>query len=739
MTTRSNLNNSPHPAVVNPDPEQHVPTPHLDEALLNRMANAFFAAWPQTRAEHSELGAFKTDMPAVQSTEITALQQQPDDLPLRPDAQSDTGLGPAPHSVQPAEALAAFNHRLPNIAYQKSLNPDLPEHIPNYPDHPERRGLASLPVIGGAALPKAPFEPQFPQVRDQIVDHAVPERQQLTLPTTATASTAPIAAEAPETWATPAMPPPIPTASPPSTPPTQLSGFYFIDEFTSAAPHSDHSAQDTVTNRLNEQDAAFPDLDRPMDTPIQIQSAPEKHIPDPETNAHRPEPSSNTTTAPYYFLQAPDLDQPAQSKPHSYPEPQLAQEHQALNQVLDVQRIRQDFPILSQRIHGHPLIWLDNAATTQKPQQVIDRISHFYQYENSNIHRAAHELAARATDAYEHAREVVARFIGAESPHEIIFVRGATEGINLIAKTWGVQNIHAGDEILVSHLEHHANIVPWYQLCQLTGAKLKVIPVDESGQLILEHVPSLLTPRTKLVSLTQVSNALGTITPVAEVIEMAHAKNIRVLVDGAQSVSHMPTQVRALDADFFVFSGHKVFAPTGIGVVYAKAELLESMPEWQGGGNMIEDVRFEHVIYQPAPQKFEAGTGNIADAVGLGAALEYVENIGIHQIARYEHDLLQYAQNGLLSVPGLRLIGTALNKASVMSFVLQGYRPEQVGQALNRQGIAVRAGHHCAQPILRRFGVEKTVRPSLAFYNTYEEVDILVSALHQLTRKQQVF
>lgn len=289
----------------------------------------------------------------------------------------------------------------------------------------------------------------------------------------------------------------------------------------------------------------------------------------------------------------------------------------------------------------------------------------------------------------------------------------------------------------MSHLEHHANIVPWYQLTKKTGAKLRVIPVDDSGQIRLEELPKLINEHTKIISITQVSNALGTVTPVAEVIKIAHSKGVRVLVDGAQSVSHMPTNVQAIDADFFVFSGHKVFGPTGIGVVYAKPEILESMPVWEGGGNMIEDVTFEQVIYQPAPNKFEAGTGNIADAVGLGAALEYVERIGIQNIARYEHDLLEYGQHALSSVTGLSPIGTAKNKASVMSFVLDGYSTEQVGKALNQHGIAVRSGHHCAQPILRRFGVEQTVRPSLAFYNTTEEIDLMISVLHQLSRNKR--
>lgn len=399
----------------------------------------------------------------------------------------------------------------------------------------------------------------------------------------------------------------------------------------------------------------------------------------------------------------------------------------------DVQQIRKDFPILRESVNGRPLVWFDNAATTQKPQVVIDRLVHFYQHENSNIHRAAHELAARATDAYEHARETVRRFIHAPSVNEIIFVRGTTEAINLVAKTWGKQHLAQGDEILISHLEHHANIVPWQQLCQENGAVLKVAPVDDSGQIILSEYQKLLSARTKLVAFTQVSNALGTVTPAKQMIEMAHYVGAKVLLDGAQSVSHMPTDVQALDADFFVFSGHKVFGPTGIGVLYGKPELLQHMPAWQGGGNMIQDVTFEKTIYHEAPAKFEAGTGNIADAVGLATALEYVEAIGIQNIARYEHELLQYATKAMCAVPGLNLIGTAADKASVLSFVLAGFDSEQVGAALNAQGIAVRSGHHCAQPILRRFGQETTVRPSLAFYNTMQEVDSMVAVLHKLT------
>jgi cysteine desulfurase/selenocysteine lyase len=398
----------------------------------------------------------------------------------------------------------------------------------------------------------------------------------------------------------------------------------------------------------------------------------------------------------------------------------------------DVQAIRRDFPILQERVHGKPLIWLDNAATTQKPQSVIDRLSHFYSHENSNIHRAAHELAARATDAYEAAREKVRRFLNASSVREIIFVRGATEGINLVAQSWGRQNIQKDDEIVITWLEHHANIVPWQMLCAEKGARLRVAPVDDSGQVLLDEYQKLLGQRTRLVAFAQVSNALGTVTPAQEMIEMAHRYGAKVLLDGAQAVSHMQTDVQSFDCDFYVFSGHKMFAPTGIGVVFGKLDILENTQPWHGGGNMIQDVTFEKTTYQPAPGRFEAGTGNIADAVGLGAAVDYLERVGMVNISRYEHDLLLYATEKLQRIPGLRLIGTAREKAGVLSFVLDGFRTEDVGAALNRQGIAVRAGHHCAQPILRRFGVESTVRPSLALYNTCEEIDALVSAIWNL-------
>lgn len=400
----------------------------------------------------------------------------------------------------------------------------------------------------------------------------------------------------------------------------------------------------------------------------------------------------------------------------------------------DVNAIRRDFPILAERVNGKPLVWFDNAATTQKPRAVIDRLSHFYEHENSNIHRAAHTLAARATDAYEAARKTVAKFVNARSAEEVVFVRGATEAINLVANTWGEQHVGAGDEILVSHLEHHANIVPWQQLAARKGAHLRVIPVDDTGQVILAEARKLITPRTRLLAVTQVSNALGTVVPVQELVALAQRQGVTTLVDGAQSVSHLAVDVQAIGCDFFIFSGHKIFGPTGIGAVVGRKEVLDAIPPWQGGGNMIADVTFERTVFQPAPARFEAGTGNIADAAGLGAALDYVSRIGLHPIARYEHDLLAYATEAIRPIPGVRLIGTAADKASVLSFVLAGHETAAVGKALAEEGIAVRSGHHCAQPILRRFGVEATVRPSFAFYNTCDEIDHFVAVLRRLAR-----
>ncbi|MDR3365027.1 MAG: cysteine desulfurase [Clostridiales Family XIII bacterium] len=398
-------------------------------------------------------------------------------------------------------------------------------------------------------------------------------------------------------------------------------------------------------------------------------------------------------------------------------------------------QIRADFPILSEKVDGgKPLVWLDNAATTQRPKAVIDRLSYYYEHENSNVHRGAHTLAARSTDAYEGARQKVADFIGAPSADNIVFVRGTTEGINLAAQSYVKPLLAPGDEIVLTVLEHHANIVPWQMVAAETGAALKVAPVNERGELLVSEYAKLFTSRTRFASFAHVSNALGTVAPASELISIAHGFGVRTLVDGAQSVSHMPVNVAALDADFFVFSGHKVFGPTGIGVVYGKKELLDAAKPYQGGGNMIADVTFGRTLYHDAPQKFEAGTGNIADAVGLGAAIDYVTKIGIANIAAWEHELLAYATAELGKVKGLRPVGTARDKASVLSFVLDGYSVEEVGQRLSHEGIAVRAGHHCAQPILRHFGLEGTVRPSLAFYNTPGEIDALVSVLKGLAK-----
>ncbi len=444
---------------------------------------------------------------------------------------------------------------------------------------------------------------------------------------------------------------------------------------------------------------------------------------------------ARSSAASFYFLEdAGALSKPLPASRTGSPDFRVAAlpDLKLPRQQFDVASIRRDFPILQERVNGHPLIWLDNAATTQKPQSVIDRISYFYEHENSNIHRAAHELAARATDAYEDARTKVAHFLNASSSKEIVFVRGATEAINLVAQSWGRRHIGKDDEIVISWIEHHANIVPWQMLAAEKGARLRVAPVDDDGQILLDEYEKLLNSRTRLVSITQVSNALGTITPAHQMVQMAHRYGARVLVDGAQAVSHMPVDVQSLDCDFYVFSGHKVFAPTGIGVLYGKPDALAEAPPWQGGGNMIVDVTFEKTIYQPPPSRFEAGTGNIADAVGLGAAIDYLDRIGMVNIERYEHELLIYATKELLTIPGLRLIGTAKEKAGVLSFVLDGFRTEEVGSALNREGIAVRSGHHCAQPTLRRFGVETTVRPSLALYNSFDDIDALVAAVRRL-------
>lgn len=403
--------------------------------------------------------------------------------------------------------------------------------------------------------------------------------------------------------------------------------------------------------------------------------------------------------------------------------------------AFDVEGVRRDFPALHQRVNGHPLIYLDNAATTHKPQAVLDATSQFYGRDNSNIHRAAHVLAERSTKLFEAGREKVRQFLGAADAKEIVFLRGTTEAINLVANSYGLKHVGPGDEILLTKLEHHANIVPWQLLAQQTGAVIRVVPINDRGELILEEYEKLLSEKTKIVSVTHVSNALGTVNPVEQIIPLAHAVGAVVLVDGAQSTPHLPVNVSALDADFYVFSGHKIFGPTGIGALYGKKHLLDAMPPWQGGGHMIQDVTFEKTIYRPAPEKFEAGTPDIAGVVGLGAAIDYLFRVGIPAIAAYEHSLLEYATHALSTVPGLRPIGTAANKASVLSFIIPGISNEAIAHHLDKQGIAVRAGHHCALPAQRHFGQDTTVRPSLAFYNTFSEVDTFVAVLHSLPKR----
>lgn len=662
MTIQPTINNSPLAQTPHLNLQALTPTSGISEDALTRMAAEFFSALPnQTRNSSDQINPH-LDLP---NTDIT-------------------------HPPQPKDPFLALSGRIPSITNQQHLNPQLSQQYINpTADHPERRILASAPIIGGAHNPDPLAATGWipDQASTLLISKPLSDENQSLLSGFDQHK--------------------VPNETP------SISPFYFLNEKI----EFNHLTGVDSIELYDNQNRGFPAEQSHLNLDRHILS---------DIRPKHEKPHNNASG--FYFLNEPYVESGYQAFNHSSQIPSTPHSYQPI----DIHKIRQDFPILQERVNGKQLIWLDNAATTHKPLAVIERICHFYKHENSNIHRAAHELAARASDAYEHARNVVARFIGSPRPENIIFVRGTTEGINLIAKSWGKQNIQAGDEIIVSHLEHHANIVPWYQLTQETGAKLRVIPVDETGQIRLDEFSKLLNSKTKLVAITQVSNALGTVTPTEEIIARAHAAGIRVLVDGAQSVSHMPTNVSTLDADFFVFSGHKVFGPTGIGAVYAKTELLESMPVWEGGGNMIQDVTFEHVVYQPAPNKFEAGTGNIADAVGLGAALEYVESIGIHNIARYEHDLLVYGQNALSSVSGLRLIGTADHKASVMSFVFDGYETEEVGKVLNQYGIAVRTGHHCAQPILRRFGVERTIRPSLAFYNTTEEIDLLVSALHQL-------
>jgi cysteine desulfurase/selenocysteine lyase len=409
-----------------------------------------------------------------------------------------------------------------------------------------------------------------------------------------------------------------------------------------------------------------------------------------------------------------------------------AVEQTGIGKKFDVGSIRAQFPILDQQIHGHPLAYLDNAATTQKPNAVIDTLVRYYTKTNANIHRGVHRLSEISTRDHENARVIVQNFIHAKSRQEVIFVRGCTEGINLVAQTWGRANIGKGDEILVSNMEHHSNIVPWQILCEQTGASLKVIPITDAGELDMEAYERQLSPKTKLVGVVHLSSALGTVNPVEKVVELAHRVGAKALIDGAQSVPHIKIDVQALDADFFAFSGHKIYGPTGIGVLYAKKEILESMPPYQGGGDMIASVTFEKTIYNELPYKFEAGTPHIEGAIGLGAALEWVEQVGLDAIESYEHQLLEYASPRLLEIPGIKIYGEAPKKGAILSFTLEGVHPHDIGTILDQEGVAIRTGHHCVQPLMKRYGIPATARASLACYNTVEEIDQLIGAIHKV-------
>jgi len=401
---------------------------------------------------------------------------------------------------------------------------------------------------------------------------------------------------------------------------------------------------------------------------------------------------------------------------------------------LDVEKIREDFPILRQRVHGKPLVYLDNAATSQKPQAVLDAVSGYYSRDNSNVHRGIHFLSERATLAYEGARAKVRAFVNASEDREIVFVRGTTEGINLVARTYGKKFLKAGDEIVISAMEHHSNIVPWQMLCEEVDARLRVVPINDQGELLLGEFQALLTEKTKLVSVVHVSNALGTVNPVKRIIEMAHRQGIPVLLDGAQAVPHLRVDVQELDCDFYLFSGHKLFGPTGIGVLYGKARWLEAMPPYQGGGDMILSVTFEKTVYNELPYKFEAGTPHVAGVVGLGAAIDYVTGIGMEAITAYEGELLAYATETISALPGVRMIGTAKDKASVLSFILAGVHAHDIGTILDQEGIAIRTGHHCAMPVMQRFGVPATARASFSFYNTKKEIDALVAGVQKVRK-----
>jgi len=669
----------------------------LDPSTLARMANEFFSAKPQADGWLNQAGS-------AAPSDTAALSSPPSTIPaFRPEMSlpSDPHLPGVTASAGPASVAP--------VTFPIQAAPAVP-------------GAVASTVASESPTSTAPFA--FLQDARSIFgdpEASLSEPYPRAKPITSFAPTKPASVGKPSFDLT-SIQPDAEFAQPPS--PTLPSGLGFAD--SSAVP---------AFSFLEE---ARPLFSTPLSIPGPVPALP-------ETDSSRKGATEPIRTVddltefdplqPFGFLHESRPIAPSDSAAPREPagiEPDVPRELNLSSHPFDAEALKRDFPILRERVNGRPLVWLDNAATTQKPQSVIDRLKYFYEHENSNVHRAAHELAARATDAYESAREKVRRFLNAPSAREIVFVRGATEGINLIAQSWGRQNIQKDDEIVITWLEHHANIVPWQMLCSEKGARLRVAPVDSTGQVLLDGYERLLGPKTRLVAFPHVSNALGVVTPAQQIIEAAHRHGAKVLLDGAQSVSHMRVDVQAFDCDFFVFSGHKVFAPTGIGVVYGKSEILEHMQPWQGGGNMIQDVAFEKTIYQPPPQRFEAGTGNIADAVGLGAAIDYLDRVGMANITRHEQGLLVYATEELLRIPGLSIIGTAREKAGVISFVIDGFRTEEIGDYLNRNGIAVRSGHHCAQPILRRFGLESTVRASLALYNTFEDVDALTRALWNL-------
>ncbi|MGA2730603.1 MAG: family 2A encapsulin nanocompartment cargo protein cysteine desulfurase [Terracidiphilus sp.] len=687
----------PSEPVVPRSPEVPSAAP-LDPSTLARMANEFFSAAPQIDAWLSQAGS---DAPS----DTAALSSPPSTIPaFRPEVSlpSDPHLPGVPASAGPATVAP--------VTFPIQAAPAVP-------------GAVASAVASESHTSTAPFaflQDARPLFGDPGASLSEPYPQAKPIANFVQPSPAPIGRSSSFDLAS--FQPAAEFAQPP--PPTLPSGFGFAD--SSAIPAFSFlqearplfSASPTIPGpvpAMPETDSSRKGAAEPIRTVDDLAAF---HALEPFAFLHE-----TRSVAP---------SEPAETHELAGIEPDVPRELNLSSYSFDAEALKRDFPILRERVNGYPLVWLDNAATTQKPESVMDRLKYFYEHENSNVHRAAHELAARATDAYESAREKVRRFLNASSAREIVFVRGATEGINLIAQSWGRQNIQKDDEIVITWLEHHANIVPWQMLCSEKGARLRVAPVDSTGQILLDEYEKLLGPKTRLVAFSQVSNALGVVTPAQEIIEAAHRHGAKVLLDGAQSVSHMRLDVQALDCDFFVFSGHKVFAPTGIGVVYGKSEILEHMQPWQGGGNMIQDVTFEKTIYQPPPQRFEAGTGNIADAAGLGAAIDYLDRVGMANIARHEHGLLVYATEELLRIPGLRIIGTAREKAGVISFVMDGFRTEEIGDYLNRNGIAVRSGHHCAQPILRRFGLESTVRASLALYNTYDDINALVRALWNL-------